>query len=117
MHLPTLRQAALIPGLALSVFLALGAGCYQVPVTGRTALNTVSDEAVNQMSGECVADAEGAVLRITVEDSPYKDLLKAYLTSNQVAPGWGLHRLDVPLVLGDLLEVTATESKAWLAHH
>lgn len=50
MHLPTLRQAALIPGLALSVFLALGAGCYQVPVTGRTALNTVSDEAVNQMS-------------------------------------------------------------------
>ena len=51
MHLPTLRQAALIPpGLAFSVFLALAAGCYQVPVTGRTALNTVSDEAVNQMS-------------------------------------------------------------------
>jgi predicted Zn-dependent protease len=50
MHLPTLCQAARIPGLALSLFLVLGAGCYQVPVTGRSAINTVSDEAVNQMS-------------------------------------------------------------------
>ena len=50
MHLPTLRQAARIPGLALAALLFLGAGCYQVPVTGRTALNTVSDEAVNKMS-------------------------------------------------------------------
>src|SRR5260221_4383990 len=50
MHFPTIRTAARIPGLALTVLLALGAGCYQVPVTGRTALNTVSDEAVNKMS-------------------------------------------------------------------
>ena len=50
MHLPTLRKAPGISGLALSVFLAFGAGCYQVPVTGRTALNTVSDEAVVKMS-------------------------------------------------------------------
>ena len=50
MHLPTFRKAAGFSGLALSVFLALGAGCYQVPVTGRTALDTVSDEAVVKMS-------------------------------------------------------------------
>ena len=50
MHSPMIRQAARLPGLALTVVLALGAGCYQVPVTGRTALNTVSDEAVNKMS-------------------------------------------------------------------
>ena len=55
MHLPTLRKAAGISGLALSVFLALGAGCYQVPVTGRTALNTVSDEAVVKMSLQAFA--------------------------------------------------------------
>ena len=50
MHPSTISKAARLPGLALTVLLALGAGCYQVPVTGRTALNTVSDEAVNQMS-------------------------------------------------------------------
>src|SRR5476649_706073 len=50
MNLPTIRKAARLPELALTAFLALGAGCYQVPVTGRTALNTVSDEAVNKMS-------------------------------------------------------------------
>jgi predicted Zn-dependent protease len=55
MHLPTIRKAARIPGLALTVFLALGTGCYQVPVTGRTALNTVSDEAVNKMSLQAFA--------------------------------------------------------------
>jgi len=55
MHLPTIRKAARIPGLALTVLLALGAGCYQVPVTGRTALNTVSDEAVNKMSLQAFA--------------------------------------------------------------
>jgi predicted Zn-dependent protease len=55
MQLPTIRKAARIPGLALTVFLALGTGCYQVPVTGRTALNTVSDEAVNKMSLQAFA--------------------------------------------------------------
>ncbi len=42
-------------GLAGAMLLALGAGCYQVPVTGRSAINTVSDAAVNQMSLEAFA--------------------------------------------------------------
>lgn len=50
MHSPMTRPAARFTGLALIFFLALGAGCYQVPVTGRTAINTVSDESVNKMS-------------------------------------------------------------------
>ena len=51
MHSLTIRKVArLSSGLFLSLFLLLGSGCYQVPVTGRTALNTVSDEAVNKMS-------------------------------------------------------------------
>jgi len=55
MHSSTFRQVALLPGLALAIFLVLGAGCYEVPVTGRTALNTVSEEAVNKMSLEAFA--------------------------------------------------------------
>lgn len=42
-------------GLAGAMLLALGAGCYQVPVTGRSAINTVSDAAVNKMSLEAFA--------------------------------------------------------------
>lgn len=45
-------QAAHLLGLAGALLLALGSGCYQVPVTGRSAINTVSDSAVNQMSLE-----------------------------------------------------------------
>jgi predicted Zn-dependent protease len=45
-------QAARLLGLAGALLLALGTGCYQVPVTGRSAINTVSDAAVNQMSLE-----------------------------------------------------------------
>lgn len=52
MH-PTMNsQAARLLGLAGAMLLALGTGCYQVPVTGRSAINTVSDAAVNQMSLE-----------------------------------------------------------------
>ena len=42
-------------GLAGAMLLALGAGCYQVPVTGRSAINTVSDEAVIKLSLEAFA--------------------------------------------------------------
>ncbi len=48
----TIRKAARNLGLAAAMLLALGPGCYQVPVTGRAAINTVSDEAVNKLSQE-----------------------------------------------------------------
>ena len=51
----TIRKAARNLGLAAALLLALGPGCYQVPVTGRAAINTVSDEAVNKMSQEAFA--------------------------------------------------------------
>lgn len=55
MHPTTNSLAARYSGLAGAVLLALGTGCYQVPVTGRSAINTVSDSAVNQMSLEAFA--------------------------------------------------------------
>jgi len=53
MHLTTISKAACTLGLAGAVL--FGPGCYQVPVTGRAAINTVSDEAVNKMSQEAFA--------------------------------------------------------------
>ena len=51
MHSTMIRQVACRLGLAGAVLLAVvGPGCYQVPVTGRAALNTVSDQAVKELS-------------------------------------------------------------------
>lgn len=51
MHSTMIRQVAGRLGLAGAVLLAVvGPGCYQVPVTGRTAINTVSDQAVKELS-------------------------------------------------------------------
>lgn len=50
-----ISKAARILGLAGAVLLVAGTGCYRVPVTGRAAINTVSDEAVNKMSQEAFA--------------------------------------------------------------
>lgn len=50
MYPTTIRQAAHALGFAAAVLLASGTGCYQVPVTGRSAINTVSDEAVIKLS-------------------------------------------------------------------
>lgn len=55
MHPTTISKAARILGLAGVAFLALSTGCYQVPVTGRAAINTVSDTAVSKMSLEAFA--------------------------------------------------------------
>lgn len=55
MHSTKNSLAARCLGLAGAMLLALGAGCYQVPVTGRSAINTVSDAAVNRLSLEAFA--------------------------------------------------------------
>lgn len=51
MHTTMIRQAARRLGLAGALLLTVfGPGCYQVPVTGRAALSTVSDQAVKELS-------------------------------------------------------------------
>jgi hypothetical protein len=52
MHPPTISWIVRLPGPAGAGLLVLGAGCYQVPVMGRTAINMVSDTAVNRLSQE-----------------------------------------------------------------
>lgn len=54
----TISKATRFPGLAGAVLLILlgGGGCYQVPVTGRAAINTVSDEAVSKLSLEAFTE-------------------------------------------------------------
>ncbi len=73
-------------------------------------------EAVGQMTGECVSDAAGTVLRVhVVEPAVYGGLLKTYLTRMSPFPGWGLHLLDINLVQGDLVGLVGTQGAAWAA--
>lgn len=82
----------------------------------RPSLAAASDppwiELRGQLTGKCVADDRGNVLRVTVVPGAHSDLLGAAL-AHGVAPGWGLHRLDVSLLLGNIIDVLDTELAGW----
>ncbi len=69
-------------------------------------------EQVGQLSGRCVDDGRGNVLRVHVEDGPLAGLLKSGLGRSRL-PGWGLHVADISLVQGDLVRVVEAEGRAW----
>jgi hypothetical protein len=75
-------------------------------------------EAIGQVTGECQTDSTGAnIFVITVLPGPFAASVNAELKGAEVAPGWGVHPLDIPLVQGNMLDVIAAESTAWLAAH
>lgn len=71
---------------------------------------------VGQLSGACISDPEGDVLRVTVEPGRYADLLRPML-EHVVHGGWGLHTLDVALVQGNIVEVIGAEATTWEKAH
>jgi hypothetical protein len=72
-------------------------------------------ELVGQLSAECVADAQGAVLRVHVEPGPAAGLLGQVLERYSPAPAWGVHPLDISLVQGNMIDLIASQTTAWLA--
>jgi hypothetical protein len=70
---------------------------------------------IDQLSGECAADAQGNVLRVTVEPTPFGAMLTPVL-ARLGDPGWGLHVADISLVQGNMLDVIGAESAAWARH-
>jgi Protein of unknown function (DUF3089) len=68
---------------------------------------------VGQLSAACVRDGGGEVLSITIEPSRYASQLHAGLPRFVLAPGWGLHRLDLSLPQGDILDLVEAQSRAW----
>jgi len=71
------------------------------------------------LSGECVKDEAGSHLSIRVNADP-ADPRTDDITGDLVSGGirltnWGLHQIDMHLVMGDLLDLVAKQGKAWLA--
>jgi hypothetical protein len=68
-----------------------------------------------QLTGECVADAQGVVLRVRTVPGPLAPLAQQLLDLSQLPGGWGLHVLDVSLVQGNLLDLAQSQGRAWAA--
>lgn len=68
-----------------------------------------------QLQAECVADASGNVLRVSVLPGPNAPLLRSVLAAGVVLPAWGLHILDMQLAQGGLLDMVDAQTRAWAA--
>jgi pimeloyl-ACP methyl ester carboxylesterase len=71
------------------------------------------------LSGECIQDERGSYLAVRVNGDP-KDPRADDIKGDIVAAGvrlsnWGLHPIDMHLVMGDLLDLVAKQSRVWLS--
>jgi pimeloyl-ACP methyl ester carboxylesterase len=74
-------------------------------------------EAEAQLSAACLADDKGNVLRVSVLPGRFAPLLTTMLQEISARPKWGLHRLDVSFVQGNILDVIAAQSESWSKRH
>ena len=64
------------------------------------------------VSGECVDDGSHAVLSVTVHPDPGP---RADDIGGDLTPQWGLHLVDLHLVMGDVVDLVGSQATAWLA--
>jgi Protein of unknown function (DUF3089) len=75
-------------------------------------------EAIGQVTGECQVGSSGSnTLVVTVLPGQFAGQLAATLKKAEVAPGWGVHPLDLSLVQGNMLDVLDAEITTWQAQH
>lgn len=71
------------------------------------------------VSARCVTDAHGTYLAWRVNADPKDprtdELTGDHLDANgRIQPDWGTHSLDVPLAIGDLIDLAGVQGRAWL---
>ncbi len=71
-------------------------------------------ELVGQLEGECRTVGSDRVFVVSVLDSRDATTLRNRLGRAAARPGWGLHRIDLNLVQGNILDVLDAEIAAWL---
>ncbi len=70
-------------------------------------------ELIGQLSGRCKADDEGNALRVTILPSHFAERLTGALSFGARDPTWGLHRLDLNLLQGNVVDVVGAELGTW----
>ncbi|HEX3396376.1 MAG TPA: DUF3089 domain-containing protein [Steroidobacteraceae bacterium] len=75
-------------------------------------------EAIGQVTGACQMDSSGAnTFVVTVLPGQFAAKNTATLKAAEIAPGWGVHPLDISLVQGNILDVLDAEIATWKAQH
>ena len=74
-------------------------------------------EAIGQLTGTCQANSGANIFVVTVLAGQFSAQNTGILKAAEVAPGWGVHPLDISLVLGNILDVLDAEITAWQAQH
>lgn len=71
------------------------------------------------INGECVSDAAGTRLAISLNPDPRDprtdEITGDHLANGVIQPDWGLHSLDVPVAMGDLIARVQDQAHAWTA--
>ena len=90
----------------------------ELPALGRVgdALGTDFVENPDTITAKCTQGGGRSYLAISIGGGA--DRLASGLADVQARrPGWGLHRFDINIALGDLVELVGRQSAAWAAHH
>ncbi len=74
-------------------------------------------EAIGQFTGTCQANSGTNIFVVTVLPGQFSAQNTAILQAAEVAPGWGVHPLDLSLVQGNILDVLDAEIAAWQAQN
>lgn len=118
------NPAALAGGKALTdnYLGAKGAGIASAPQGPWTAdgapVTTPFVKAPGLLSAECVSNGKFRYLAVTVNavpGDPRTDTIVGDVSvGGQVLTDWGLHLIDMPVAMGDLVTLSETQAKTWL---
>ena len=117
------NPAALAGGKAVTdaIFTTAGAGASSAPQPGWASTGptpaTPFVRTPGLISAECVSQGEFTYLAVTVNADP-ADPRTDVITGDVVANGtvlkdWGLHLLDMPVEMGNLVELADAQAEAW----
>ncbi|HUO13300.1 MAG TPA: DUF3089 domain-containing protein, partial [Caulobacteraceae bacterium] len=84
-----------------------------------TAIDTPFVALPGLLTSECVTNAHGTYLAVTVHPTPggqrANDIPGDVVLGGKVQANWGLHLIDANLTIGNLVNIVGEESRAYLA--
>lgn len=86
-------------------------------VTPSETINTPFVSVPRLLTAECVSNAQGSYLAITVNSDAHDprtdDIAGDVITNGKVVPSWGLHLIDVHAAMGNLVEIVGKQAKMY----
>ena len=104
-----------------AIFTAMGAGQASAPMgpwsKGGPAIATTFVAVPGLISTQCVTGPDAGYLAVSVNadaaDARTDTIVGDVVVAGQVQRDWGLHLLDMPVVMGDLIDLAGKQGAAW----